>query len=150
MKLQNVCKLWFVMAMLVLLTTSGCTRAPSVKRSLGKIETKIKLKPGEFIVIGAVTGEASCPYLFWLENPFQEHSYNSSSPVPFIAFELGNPHLRKRAMQDLYSKHDLQGKPQVLHNIIEEWSVASYLGLFAILKVSVMAEIIEFRDQGEL
>ena len=53
-------------------------------------------------------------------------------------------------MQDLYSKHDLQGKPQVLHNINEEWSVASYLGLFAILKVSVMAEIIEFKDQEEL
>lgn len=138
------------MAMFILLTTSGCTKAPSVKLSLGKIETKIKLKPGEFTVIGAVTGEASCPYLFWIENPFEEHSYNSSSPVPFIALELGNPHLRKRAMQDLYSKHDLQGKPQVLHNIIEEWSVASYLGLFAILKVSVMAEVIEFSDQGEL
>ena len=148
MKLQNVCIQWFVMAMLVVFTVSGCTKAPTVKSSLGKIETKIKLEPGAFKVVKAVKGEASCPYLFWIEHPLAEHS--TSSPVPLLAFELGNPHLRELAMQDLYSKYDLQGKPQVLHNIIEEWSVANYLGLFAILKVSIMAEIIEFTDQGEL
>ena len=148
MKLQNICKQWFVLAMLVLFTVSGCTKAPTVKSTLGKIETKIKLEPGAFKVIKAVTGEASCPYLFWIENPLAEHS--TSSPVPFLAIELGNPHLRELAMKDLHSKYDLQGKPQVLHNIIEEWSVANYLGLFAILKVSIMAEIIEFTDKGEL
>ena len=147
MKLQKVQKLWFVIAILTLVTASGCTSSPLVTNDLGKVEAKINLKPGEFKVVGAVKGEASCPYLFWIEiyNP----ESTEPSPIPLFAIELGNPHLLELAMQDLYSKHDFQGKPQILHNVIEEWSVANYLGLFAIRKVSYMAEIIEFTDKEE-
>ena len=39
---------------------------------------------------------------------------------------------------------DIQGKRRVLHNIMEELTVANYLGLFAILDVTISAEVIEF------
>ena len=148
MKLQKQYQLWFLMAILILVTASGCTTAPLVVNDPGKVEAKINLKPGEFKVVGAVKGEASCPYLFWIDIYSPERT--KPSPVPLFAIELGNPHLLELAMQDLYSKHDLQGKPQILHNVIEEWSVANYLGLFAIRKVSFMAEIIEFTGPGEV
>ena len=70
--------------------------------------------------------------------------------IPYIneAFALGNAALKVRAMQDLHSKHDLTGKPQVLHNFVEEWSIANYLGLFAIMRLSITAEVIEFTEPG--
>ena len=146
MKLQKVRKLWFVISILILVTASGCSNI-SVTNDPGKVETKIKLNPGEFKVVGAVKGEASCPYLFWIE--IYDPDRTKPSAVPLFAIELGNPHLLELAMQDLYSKHDLQGKPQILHNVVEEWSVANYLGLFAIRKVTYLAEIIEFTDKEE-
>jgi hypothetical protein len=51
-------------------------------------------------------------------------------------------------MEDMHRKHDLVGKPQVLHNFVEEWSLANYLGLFAIQRVTITAEVIEFLEKG--
>jgi hypothetical protein len=38
----------------------------------------------------------------------------------------------------------MRGKPQLLHNVVEEWTVANYLGLYAVLRVSISADVIEF------
>jgi hypothetical protein len=67
-----------------------------------------------------------------------------------ISFELGKPNLHARAMRNMLNQHDLRGKPQILHNLMEEWTLANYLGLYAILKLSISAEVIEFTDNSDL
>ena len=70
--------------------------------------------------------------------------------MPVIAFQLGKPNLHEQVMRDLHSHHDLQGKPQILHNFLEEYTLANYLGLFAILKLTISAEVIEFTELSKL
>ena len=138
-----------IVTMLTLLITTGCNKDRSIKPNLGKNKTEIILRPGEFRVVKTIQGEASTYFLFWIDlSPAMKAI--SKSPVPVISFELGKPNLHQRAMRDLNSQHDLQGKPQILHNFLEEWSLANYLGLFAILRLSISAEVIEFTRKSDL
>lgn len=141
-------KFYIFFTLLFFLVATGCATTKTVIPDLGKNKTKITLKPGEFRIVKTITGEASCPFLFWIDVPPQ---FKSSTGInaPILAFDLGDPNLHKLAMKDLHSKHDLKGKPQILHNILEEWSIANYLGLFAILKVTITAEVIEFTGRRE-
>lgn len=136
-------KIYVFMALLFILAASGCATTKTVMPNLGKNKAKITLNPGEFRVVKTITGEASCPFLFWIDLPSSVKSYAGIN-FPLLSFDLGDPHLHHLAMKDLHSKHDLKGKSQILHNILEEWSVANYLGLFAILKITITAEVIEF------
>ena len=136
-------KIWLTAFMLCVFIASGCSKDQSVKSDLGKSKTEIILRPGEFRVVKTIQGEASSSYLFWLDFSPILRSF-SQSPVPVIAFQLGSPNLHERAMRDLYSQHDLQGKPQILHNFLEEYTLANYLGLYAVIKLSISAEVIEF------
>ena len=142
-------KIWAITAMLALLITAGCNKDKSIKPDLGKNKTEIILRPGEFRVVKTIHGEASTYFLFWVDiSPAMKAIGNS--PVPVISFELGKPNLHQRAMRDLINQHDIQGKPQILHNFLEEWSLANYLGLFAILRLSISAEVIEFTKKSDL
>ena len=51
-------------------------------------------------------------------------------------------------MADLRSQVDLLGKPRFLHNVVEEWTVSNFLGLFAIVRLTISADVIEFRGDG--
>lgn len=135
--------------MLVLLITTGCSKNKSIKPELGKSKTEIILRPGEFRVVKNIHGEASSYFLFWIDISPALISMNQS-PVPVISFELGKSNIHQRVMRDLNNQHNLQGKSQILHNFLEEWSLANYLGLFAILKLSISAEVIEFTRKSEL
>ena len=141
-------KIWVITTMLALLITTGCSKDKSIKPDLGKNKTEIILRPGEFRVVRTVQGEASTYFLFWVDISPALQSMNQA-PVPVISFELGKPNLHQRAMRDLNSQHNLQGKPQILHNFMEEWTLANYLGLFAVLKLSISAEVIEFTRKSE-
>lgn len=142
-------KTWIITTMLVLLITTGCSKNKSIKPELGKSKTEIILKPGKFHVVKTIHGEASSYFLFWIDISPALKSMNQA-PVPVISFELGKPNIHQRVMRDLNSQHNLQGKPQILHNFLEEWNLANYLGLFAILKLSISAEVIEFTRKNEL
>ena len=133
----------------------GCASSMAIAPNLGKNKAKITLNPREFRVVKTVIGEASSPYLFWIDLPSSiqsQFAYSSveAKPTPLVSFELGNRNLHQLAMKDLLSKHDLRGKPQILHNILEEWTLANYLGLFAILRVKISAEVIEFIGKDKL
>ncbi len=134
--------------MVVLLITTGCNKNKLIKPELGKNKTEIILRPGEFRVVKTIHGEAASYFLFWVDISPALISMNQA-PVPVISFALGKPNLHQRAMRKLNSQHNLQGKPQILHNFLEEWSLANYLGLFAILKLSISAEVIEFTRKSE-
>ena len=136
-------KISVVAVLLALLTVTGCNKDKSVKSNLGKTKTEIILKPGEFKFVKTVHGEASSSFLFWLDFSPILVSLNQP-PVPVISFRLGSPDVYTRAMRDLYSQYDLQGKPQILHNFLEEWTLANYLGLYAVQKLTISAEVIEF------
>ena len=138
-----------IITMLVILAVTGCATNETNMPNLGINKAKITLNPGEFRVVRIVRGEASSSYLLWIVDPTSLPSM-SKIPMPLIDFQLGGSDLHERAMQDLNSKHDLRGKPQILHNLLEEWTLANYLGLFAILKVSITAEVIEFTEKSEL
>lgn len=140
-----------VTIMLVLLTITGCNQYKSVKPNLGKTKAEIILKPGKFKLVKTIHAEATSYFLFWIDiSPFLR--IFNQSPVPVISFRLGHPDLYTRAMRDLHRQHDLQGKPQILHNFLEEWTLANYLGLYAVQKLSISAEVIEFTatDKEEL
>ena len=135
--------------MLVLLTVTGCNKDMSVKPDLGKTKAEIILRPDEFRVVKTIYGEASTSFLFWIDiSPVLKSI--SQAPVPVFSFQLGKPNLHERAMRDLHKQHDMQGKPQILHNFLEEWTLANYLGLYAVGTLSISAEVIEFTEQGEL
>ncbi len=135
--------------LLVFLMLSGCASSKMGAPNHGKNKAEIVLKPGEFRIVKAVRGEASCPFLFWIDIPSAIES-KAGIDMPLITFALGNSNLRELAMRDLHSKHDLLGKPQILHNFIEEWTIANYLGIFAVVKVSISAEVIEFTEDKEI
>ena len=144
-----IIKIMTITAILAFLIVTGCSKDKSVKPELGKNKAEIILRPGEFQVVKTIHGEASTSFLFWIDITPALQSINQA-PVPIISFQLGNPNLYERAMRDLHNQHDMQGKPQILHNFLEEWTLANYLGLFAILKLSISAEVIEFTKKSDL
>ena len=128
-----------------LLSLVGCTTAVEISPDIDKIKPKLALREGGFRVVRSVTGRASCPYLLFLDVPMGFlNPIGISADPPAIAFAIGDAALRVRAMEELHQKHDLVGKPQVLHHFVEEWSRANYLGLFAIQRLTISAEVIEF------
>lgn len=126
-----------------LLSLIGCTTAVEISPDIDKIKPKLALREGGFRVVRTLTGRASCPYLLFLDLPALNQIGLSYNP-PAIAFAIGDAGLRVRAMEDLHAQHDMLGKPQVLHHFVEEWSRANYLGLFAIQRLTISAELIEF------
>ena len=131
---------------------AGCTRSVGRAPDVDTVNPKLVLNEGEFRVVGIVRGQASCPFLLYLPEEsslwFLAWMDVSERPIPLIGFALGDPALHLRAMEDLHSKHDLLGKPQILHNFLEEWTVANYLGLFAIQRLTITAEVLEFTGVG--
>ena len=142
-------KIWAITAIITLLIATGCSKNNSIKAELGKSKEEITLRPGQFKLVKTIHGEASSSFLFWVDFSPVMKSF-SKSPVPVISFELGKPNLHDRAMRDLLNQHDLRGKPQILHNFLEEWTLANYLGLFAVLKLYISAEVIEFTEKSDL
>lgn len=144
-----ISKIGTITAIIILLIATGCSKNNSIKPDLGKNKEEIILSPGQFKLVKTIYGEASSYFLFWVDFSPVMKSFNNS-PVPVVSFELGKPNLHDRAMRDLLNQHDLRGKPQILHNFLEEWTLANYLGLFAILKLSISAEVIEFTEKSDL
>ncbi len=140
---RTVCRL----AAVALLATAGCTTYNPAALEVGSIKPKLQLSGDDFRLLGRVTGEASASFLFWIDIPesFQRAVFsNLVNPLPVLTIALDDPRLRERAMAALHRQHDLRGKPQLLHNLVEEWSVANYLGLYAVVHVSISADVIEF------
>lgn len=114
-----------------------------------KVKPKLVLNAGGFRVVRTVSGRASCPYFLYIHVPDSLLGvFGIPGSGPPVAFALRDPALHVRAMEDLHSKHDLLGKPQILHHFVEEWTLASYLGLFAIERLSITAEVLEFTGVG--
>ncbi len=115
----------------------------SAKPNLGKTKTEIFLKPSEFKFVKTIHGEATSSFLFWIDFSPALRSFNQP-PILVLSFQLGHPDIYTRAMRDLNSQHRLQGRPQILHDFLEEWTLANYLGLYAVQTLSISAEVIEF------
>jgi hypothetical protein len=125
----------------------GCAAYRGAAPELGRVKPKIQLYGNDFRRLRRVTGAASLPFLFWIDlpEPLQRAAFGDLPyPLPVLAIALGDPSLRAQAMAALHRQHDLRGKPQILHNLIEEWTLANYLGLFAVLRVNISADVIEF------
>lgn len=99
------------------------------------------------IVKTDVQGTASCPYLFYF-----------TAPHPMIAqilgfgnagIALGNPDLYEQAMASLHEGHPIFEKSQQFHNVVEEWDVTSYFGVYAIVKLTLTADVVEFTGPKE-
>ena len=134
------------LAVWALVATAGCTTYHSTALEVGTMKPKLQLYGADFRLVRRVTGEAEAPFLFWLDIPdtIQRAVFeNLANPLPVLTIALGDPRLREQAMAALHRQHDLRGKPQLLHNVVEEWSVASYLGLYAVVRVSISADVIE-------
>jgi hypothetical protein len=134
-------------AAIALVAVAGCTTYRSVGPELGSVKPKLQLSGADFRLVRRVTGEASARFLFWIDIPdtIQRAAFkNLANPLPVLTIALDDPQLRERAMAALHRQHDLRGKPQVLHNVVEEWTVANYLGLYAVVHVTISADVIEF------
>jgi hypothetical protein len=133
-----------------LLGALGCTAGVARTPDLGKVGPKLVLQPGSFRVVGTATGRASAPALLYFDPPPAiKAALRIPATQPALSFGLGDMALRVRAIRDLHRQHDLVGKPQIFHNFVEEWTVANYLGLFAIIRVTVTAEVLEFTGGGQ-
>jgi hypothetical protein len=133
-----------------LLLLAGCASEVSLVSDVDKVKPKLVLNEDGFRVVGTVSGRASCPYFLYLDLPDSLLGVMGISiAAPPVAFALGDAALHVRAMEDLHSKHDLLGKPQVLHHFVEEWTLANYLGLFAIKRLTITAEVLEFVEKDQ-
>ena len=133
-----------ILLLVGLLGVSGCAVGHSTPEVTSASQPDFLLKPGTYQVVGLVEGRAWCPFLFWIDLPDSWEASTYGFSIPMLSFALGQTDLRTQAMADLHSKVEIQGKRRVLHNIMEEVTVANYLGLFAILDVTISAEVIEF------
>ena len=131
---------------------AGCTMyGPGPDRGL--VRMRVALNQENFRVARShVEGHAACRHLLWIPLPDWHVAYGLWDEHPgapaAIAIALENPHIRERAMADLRSQVDLLGKPRFLHNVVEEWTVSNCLGLFAIVRLTISADVIEFRGDG--
>jgi hypothetical protein len=141
---------WIAAVVCWLLLLGGCASEVLLTPDVDKVKPKLVLNQGEFQVVRTVTGKASCPYFLYVDLPDALlGALQLSTSAPPLAFALGDAALHVRAMEDLHSKHDLLGKPQVLHHFVEEWTLANYLGLFAIRRLTITAEVLEFTEKGQ-
>lgn len=136
---------WIAVVACLVSSLAGCANEKALDRDVYKIAPKLILKQGAFRVVRTVRGQASCPYFLYIDPPPAiKGAFGISASAPALTFALGDSALKVRAMEDLHRKHDLLGKPQILHNFVEEWTLANYLGLFAIMRVTITAEVLEF------
>jgi hypothetical protein len=138
---------WWRLVGIAVVATVGCATYNPAALEVGRMKPKLQLSGADFKLVRRVTGEASVPLLFWVDIPegIQRWAFPSLvNPLPVLAIALGDPRLREQAMAALHRQHDMRGKPQLLHNVVEEWTVANYLGLYAVLHVSISADVIEF------
>jgi len=141
---------WIAVVMCALLPLAGCATELPLDPDVDKVKPKLVLNPGEFRVVRTVRGQASCPFFLYIDLPPALKTALGFSPTaPAINFALGDSALRVRAMEDLHREHDLVGKPQILHNFVQEWTLANYLGLFAIKRLTITAEVLEFTGTTE-
>jgi hypothetical protein len=140
---------WLAALVSSLLLLTGCASEVALAPDVDKSKPKLVLSQGEFRVVGTVTGRASCPYLLYIDLPDSLLGrVGIPGTAPPVAFALGDAALHVRAMEDLHRQHDLLGKPQILHHFVEEWTLANYLGLFAIKRLTITAEVLEFVEKG--
>ena len=129
------------------LTQTGCVvyDPPQPFSSTGAVSKRMTLAGANFRVVNShVEGEATCPHVLFFQYPT---SLQGSLGFPSASgIAIGDPDLLERAMADLHTKHDLTGKPQQLHNIVEEWSISNYAGIYAEVSVKITAEVVEFLD----
>jgi len=136
--------IWVIFFVALGLGLSSCSVGHPSPSFTSTPTTEFVLAPGTYQVVGRFEGYASCPFLFWIDIPDLWEQSSFGVRIPLLSFALGDPNLRSRALADLHTKVEIQGKRRVLHNIMEETTVANYLGLFAIYEVTVSAEVIEF------
>ena len=147
---RGIRKVWIAVLIPWLLSLAGCASEVVLTPDVDKVKPKLVLNEGEFRVVRTVSGKASCPYLLYLDLPDSLLGVvGISISAPPVAFALGDAALHVRAMEDLHSKHDLLGKPQILHHFLEEWTLANYLGLFAVRRLTITAEVLEFTENGQ-
>jgi len=141
---------WIAVLMPWLLLLAGCASEVVLAPDVDKVKPKLLLNEGEFRVVRTVSGRASCRYFLYFAIPDSLLGVvGISRAAPLIAFALRDAALHVRAMEDLHSKHDLLGKPQILHHFVEEWTLANYVGLFAIKRLTITAEVLEFTGKGQ-
>jgi hypothetical protein len=106
-----------------------------------RITRKVWLTEENFRVVEPhAEGYARCWNLLLIPYPVIE-----ALPLPLASgIPLGNPHLLERGMADLHEQVEMEGRPRVLHNIIVEYYVVTYLGLFGYTEARISGEVIEF------
>ena len=143
-------KIWIAVLISWLLPLAGCATEVALIPDVDKVKPKLILNEGKFRVVRTVSGRASCPFFLYIDLPDSFlGAVGISRAAPPVAFAVGDAALHVRAMEDLHSKHDLLGKPQILHHFVEEWTLANYLGLFAIKRLTITAEVLEFTENGQ-
>ena len=127
----------------------GCASFATDSVDGALFKPKIILSEDNFSVVRKhVSGQASCRYLLWIAIPeWIQLAAGMPKPIPIISIAIDDPSLREQAMADLHRMHDLRGKPQILHNLMEEWTVAGYVGFYAVVRLTITAEVLEFAER---
>jgi hypothetical protein len=137
-----------VLLLTAFLSIAGCTvyssRTQADSPGHPIIEKRTSPNGNFHVVRDHVEGEASCAHLLYMQYPGWLRQVLTLKVPYATGIALGDSDLRERAMADLYKKHVFQGDTQQFNNIIEEWSISNYLGIYAKVKLKVTAEVIEF------
>ena len=137
-----------VLLLTAYLSIAGCTVYSSRTQAESPghpVIVKQTFPNGNFHVVREhVEGEASCAHLLYMQYPGWLQKVLTPKVPYATGIALGDSDLRERAMADLYTKHVFQGDTQQFNNIVEEWSISNYLGIYAEVKLKVTAEVIEF------
>lgn len=142
---RSACRAIGALASLLALLATGCSiyeegvGIDGVRRQNG---LKVYLEQANFRVVEShVEGSASCPHILWISLSLRPIGIDAT--VPPWGIPLSNPHLHEQAMADLHTRVDLRG-PRLLINVREELKVTSYLGLFATVRLTITADVVEF------
>jgi len=143
-------RILFLGLLFVMALACGCTVYSGQRSGLSnqRIRTKVLLERGNYrIVQSHVEGYASCPHILFVAFPaVLQRSYGLPAA---IGTPFGDPDLLERAMADLHSKTDMQGKPRILHNVMEEWTNTMYFGVYGVAELKISAMVLEFTKPGE-
>jgi hypothetical protein len=142
--------IWIGLLLVAATSVSACmsysSRRPRVSGEI--IESRVTYSGDNFRVAQShVEGHASCSFLLFLPFPT---TWQREIGLPLaLGIPLGQPALLEEAMADLHSKVDLVGKPQILSEVIEEWTFVTYFGLYGTMEIKVSAEVVEFVEEPE-
>jgi hypothetical protein len=138
-----------VLLLAVILSNAGCKvyssarTVPDLPEDPSSAESG--LGQGLFRVVkDHVEGEACCSHILYLQYPGWLNTLFKLGLPYATGIALEDNDLRKRAMADLRKNHELRAGTERLNNIIEEWSVSNYLGLYAEITLKISAEVVEF------